>query len=363
MQVWRERLTQRFSPSRYLRRSDGLQLLSAGGAGSEWVVARGLCAYTLLDGAAVPTGKRRGFVAMAVRRWAPFADPASHVQWVGDKAMVWAWSQARVQVQVVDDDAPVEPPRRLLPESLLLGTPLDDAAQLLALDEGYEGRVWRNHVLAACQWWPQLPELAEWNVFLRGAGLAPATALPDATHIARNGEPWNALQGASVGDLWGRHHGLLTRAAAALVVAALCVPAAGIARLALARSAVAAEVAAQDQSVQAILGAREQAERDAQRVTSLLGLRPPQSQIELLLAAAALIPGIDWTLLEWRMDNPGTLEMQVRMRSPDPRVLVETWEGSPIFAGVTAELGRNPDEVVIRARVLPQSVPTPGPGP
>lgn len=350
MLVWRDQLTQRFSPSRYLRRSDGLQLLSAGGAGSEWVVARGLCAYTVLDGAAVPTGKRRAFVAMAVRRWAPFADPASHVQWVGDKAMVWAWSQARVQA--LDDEAPVELPRRLLPESLLLGTPHEEAVQLLVLDEGFEGRVWRHHVLVASQWWQQAPQLAEWNVFLRGAGMPPASALPGETRIARHGDTWNALQGASMGDLWGRHHGLLTRAVAAVVVAVLCVPIAGIARLALARSSVAKEIAAQDDSLQAILGAREQADRDAQRVASLLALRPPQSQIDLLMAAAGLIPGDGWTLLEWRMANPAVLEMQVRMRAPDPRALVEAWESSPMFADVTAELGRNADEVVIRARVL-----------
>lgn len=361
MALWRDQLKRRFSPSRYLRRSDGLQLLSAGGAGSEWLVARALCAYTVLDGAAVPTGKRRAFVEMAVRRWAPFADPASHVQWAGDQAMVWAWSQT--QVQEFDDDAPIEAPRRMLPESLLLGAPQEHGAQLIALDQGYEGRVWRAHVLSGSQWWPQLPELAQWNVFLRGAGLAPAQALPAVPRFERHGEAWNALQGASLGDLWGRHHGLLTRALAALVAAALLVPAAGIARLALAQSAVAREIAAQDDSLQAILNAREQAERDAQTVDALLALRPPQSQIDLLLRASALVPGNAWTLLEWRMPNPDLLEMQVRMQMPDPRALVEAWEGSKQFSGVTAELGRSPDEVLIRARILRDSLPREGVAP
>src|SRR3546814_15662409 len=56
---WRDQLRQRFSPSRYLRRSDGLRLLAAGGAGSDWVIARGRCAYTVLDGGAVPAARRR----------------------------------------------------------------------------------------------------------------------------------------------------------------------------------------------------------------------------------------------------------------------------------------------------------------
>jgi len=354
MAVWRDQLSRRFSPSRYLRRSDGLHLLAAGGAGSEWVLARALCAYTVLDGAAVPAGKRRAFVAMAVRRWAPFADPQSHVQWAGDKAMVWVWSQA--QVQATDDDVAAEAPRRMLPESLLVGAPQQDGALLVALDQGCEGRVWRNHVLASSQWWPQPPELAEWNVFRRGAGLAPVAAVPAVPRFERHGEAWNALQGASLGDLWGRHQGVLTRALAALVVAALLVPAAGIVRLAVAQSAVAAEIAAQGDSLQAILSARERAERDAQSVASLLALRAPQAQIDLLLRAASLIPGNAWTLLEWRMPNPDALEMQVRINAPDPRALVEAWEGSAMFADVTAELGRNADEVMIRARILRQAL-------
>ena len=86
-----------FLPSRWLRRAEGLQQLAEGGNGQEWVLARGLCAYTTLDGAAVPARKRRGYVQMAVARWAPFPDAESWVEWVGDRAMVWAWSKSRVR--------------------------------------------------------------------------------------------------------------------------------------------------------------------------------------------------------------------------------------------------------------------------
>ena len=91
----RTRFARGFSPSRWLRRTDGLQQLAQGSNGQEWVLARGFCAYTVLDGAAVPARKRRGFVEMAVSRWSPFADPQSHVEWAGDRAMVWAWSRTQ----------------------------------------------------------------------------------------------------------------------------------------------------------------------------------------------------------------------------------------------------------------------------
>src|SRR3546814_14894709 len=85
---WRDQLRQRFSPSRYLRRSDGLRLLAAGGAGSEWVIARGRCAYTVLDGGAVPAARRPAFGRIAVKRRAPFSSSPAAVPWATGKASV-----------------------------------------------------------------------------------------------------------------------------------------------------------------------------------------------------------------------------------------------------------------------------------
>src|SRR3546814_8286721 len=56
---------------------------------------------------------------------------------------------------------------------LFVGSALADDVALVALDEGYEGRVWRRNVLVASIWWPDLPSLAQWNGFLRGAGRTP----------------------------------------------------------------------------------------------------------------------------------------------------------------------------------------------
>lgn len=289
---------------------------------------------------------------MAVNRWAPFPDPQAHVQWVGDSAMVWAWSQ-RDTLAVLDEDAG-EPPRRIVPESLYVGSALADDVALVALDEGFEGRVWQRNVLAASIWWPELPSLAQWNAFLRGAGRAPMSAVPGSEQTAVADAPWHVVQGANLSDIWGRHRVLAVQVAMALVIAALCYPLAGIVRLAIAQASVEREIASQDASLQAILSARDQAERDAQAAQALLDLRPPQSQIALFDHAIAAIPGAGWSVLEWRMPNRDALELLLNMPRPDPRALVEAWEGSGFFSNVTAELGRNADEVVIRARIVPQ---------
>ena len=287
---------------------------------------------------------------MAVSRWAPFPDPQAHVQWAGDSAMVWAWSQKDAHA-VLDEEAG-ELPRRIVPESLFVGSALADAAVLIAMDEGFEGRAWRHNLLVASVWWPESPTLAQWNAFLRGAGRMSVDALPALEPSGVADTPWHLLQGASIQDMWGRHRVLALQIAAALVLAALCYPLAGIARLAFAQAGVEREIASQDAGLQAILSARDQAERDAQATQALLALRPPQSQIALFDHAIAAIPGNGWTLLEWRMPNRDALEVLLNMPRPDPRALVVAWEGSGFFSNVTAELGRNADEVVIRASIV-----------
>ena len=48
-------------------------------------------------------------------------------------------------------------------------------------------------------------------------------------------------------------------------------------------------------------------------------------------------------------------EVTVRMANPDPRAIVSAWEDSKRFAEVTAQLGRQADTVVVKARVLRDS--------
>ena len=313
------------------------------------MLARQLCAYTTLDGAGVPAGKRRGYTAMAVRRWSPFADPQFHVEWVGQRAMVWAWSASRVLD--FDSAGRVASPRRLLPESLYRGAPIAEGEQLLALDQGFEGRIWRDQLLVACHWWPEVPDPGEWGLFRRGAGLPPASSLPDVAAPVLADAPWSGPRTGGFGDVATRHKPLLLAAGLGLAIAVLMVPFAACLHLLIATAAIERQIASQDTSLQKILDARENAERDAAAVDKLLALRPPLPQIFLMSGIVSLMPG-DWQLLEWRMPDPNTLEMDVRMTNPDPRAIVQAWEASGHFADVTAELGRKPDELTIKAKVL-----------
>jgi len=346
----RTRFARGFSPSRWLRGNDGLRQLSEGGNGQEWVLARGFCAYTVLDGAAVPSRKRRGFVDMAVSRWSPFADPQSHVEWAGDRAMVWAWSRARA-LDGGDEQAPAPAPRRIVPESLFRGQPQADAQELVALDAGHEGRVWRDNVLVSSHWWPDVPPLQDWNEFRRGAGLPPADALPEPMPYPLADQAWSAARGQGVAESLGQYRQKALLAVAAVAAAVLAALLVGALALKVSIWQVDRQIAAREQALGRIIDARDNALQARAAIDAELALRPPAGQIELLALVAGLIPG-QWQMQEWKTLDAETLQVTMKMPNGDPRAIVTALENSKRFTGVTAEIGRQRDIVVIKARVL-----------
>lgn len=308
-----------------------------------------MCVYTALDGASVPSRRRAGFAQMAVGRWSPFADTQSHVEWVGDRAMVWAWSRDAV-LEGADGERLV-PPRRILPESLFRGGPIEEGEQLLAMEAGVEGRVWRGARLVASRWWESPPDLDGWNDFRRGAGLPPDAQVPAPLQLPLLPAPWGAPRAGGVGEMVQQQRLLLASLAVAAVCAALMAPLVGALALKASIWQVRDDIAAREAAIAPILQARMAAQADAQAVDRLLRMRPPAGQTALLAAVARLIPG-RWQLLKWEMPDAEHLQLTLRMQAADPRRIVEAWEKSGQFAEVTAEVVRQPDELQVKARVV-----------
>ena len=263
--------------------------------------------------------------------------------------MVWAWSRSRV---LADDQLEgSQAPRHVMPESLYRGQPQAEGGGLLAMDRGVEGRVWRNYLLNACQWWPQTPTLQEWNQFRRAAGLGADMAVPQVETPPLADRSWTPSRTVGLGDVVNRHRQLVGALAIGLGAAVLSTQMAAAFSLVVASWQVDRKIDAQDRSVQAVLAAREKAMTDARAVDALLALRPPASQVGLLAAVSELLPG-GWTLLEWHMPQPDKLALVARIANPDPRVLVESWESSGRFRNVTVELGKDAREVAIQADVV-----------
>ncbi|HSD17993.1 MAG TPA: hypothetical protein VLC71_12140 [Thermomonas sp.] len=323
--------------------------MSDGGNGQEWVLARGYCAYTVLDGSAVPPRKRRGFIDMAVSRWSPFADAQSHVEWVGDRAMVWAWSKARALAG--PDDTILPAPRRTWPESLFRGQPLPEGEELVALDEGVEARAWRDGVMTASRWWAEAPDLPEWNEFRRGAGLPPAAALPAQASYPLGEGPWTAQKAIRLGEALGHYREYLIIALVGVGAAVLATLLVGVLALKVSNWQLDQDIAEREQALEKIIDARDRAQQARAAIDARLALRPPAGQVELLALVSGLMRG-NWQLIEWKMADAQTLEVTAKMVNADPSAIVSAWEASKRFTEVTAEIGRQPDTVVVKARIL-----------
>lgn len=333
-----------------LRRSDGLRLLQGGGVGQEWILARQFCAYTLIDATAIPFAKRKAYAGIAVQRWSPFGDTRHHIDWSGTHAMVWAWSHS--QILEVGDGELVAPPRKVLPETLYRGIPQAADACLVAMDEGVEGRVWRDQLMIASQWWAGVPSEDEWNSFRRGAGLSAALGVPAVDVSPMMPVPWTRQRVAGFTDLAGRHRNSLQYAAAALALVLLGAPLAASIRLAAKKAMLERVIEKEAVGVGATLAARESAERDVAAIETLLELRPPRRQLELMSGVIAATPGSDWKLLEWRMPDSRSLEVVMQMANPDPTALVRTWEATKLFRNVAVDLGRSNSEVTVKAEIV-----------
>ena len=317
--------------------------------------------------AAVPRKRREAFVATAVRRAAPFTDPAWHVAWSGDLAMVWVWPEeelaaAPTDVALGDADplthsGPVSYIHRFVPESLLRGEAREEGVELIQCSDGVEARAWRQRALYASSWWPQIPDAVTWIAFCRGAGVAPQP-LPEVQTLPWRDEAWTVLQKASLQDTLSQYQRLAIPAAVAGLLLMATWQAGSLLHVQWGRSHLAAQIAASSRKVSDTLDARSRAEDDLVATQQLLALRPPLPQIRLMAAVGTLLDPMKATVVQWSMPNPTSLEVLVAMRAPDPRALVLAFQHAGLFNDVSVDIGRGGnDQVIVHARIKPPGTP------
>lgn len=328
--------------------------LDGGGGATLYLVGRELCLFLAVDATKVPAKERGAYLALAVRQAAPYEDPAHDCSWIGNQAAVWYWSRTRALERLG------QAPRvrsRFSAEARHLGSIHDDAVELLALHTGFEGRLWRKRHLVASRWWQQLPSPAEWSTFLRGAGFAAATDVPSPDAASLTERPWgeSARGRSSAAQL--RLSGLQAfvpklSAGIALGAAILFTWQIGSTLRALYDGQQAEAASRQmEESIGRILAARVAADDASAQIGALLRLREGTPQHRLLAEVARLTEGSTARVRLWQQPHPDRLEITLALASPNPEALVTTWEASPVFGDVTAELSHQPGEVVIRATI------------
>jgi hypothetical protein len=316
----------------------------------ECIVGRDLCLFLTVDAGNIPEKKRDAFVEMSVRRAAPFPDPGFGLAWSGAQASVWYWSQSRVQEL---SSSPWPRRVRFTPEALHVGQPQESVAELLDLENGFEGRVWKQHRLIASRWWPDVPDTSAWTTFARGAGLPPGS-MPATLPAPVKAQKWSMGRRASALPIAGFEQYLprivLGCGAALLLVCGFELGSIARAGIDIIRAQRAAQ--SLDAPLARILKARESADTHAAAIGQLLPLRGRQSQLRLMAEVGRVMKGKDWQLRLWQQPTPDRLEVTISAPNLDPKALVSAWETSPLFKDVTPELSRQQNEVTIRATII-----------
>ena len=318
-----------------------------------------------VDATAVPQKQRAGFVALEVRRSAPFSDPRHDVAWFGDHAAVWYWSDERAHNLLGASQNGV----RFRSEAVYRGGLNDlDGVELLQLElppadgradaGGVEARLWRRGHIQSSRWWSGAPSESDWRNFLRGGGLDPSTARPPITVTSIREQP---LSGgfqpvALLGHLSSRLP-LLATGAGALVLAALAWQVAGVARVSHEINRMEARLVPVEKKLETIIRARGRADAAWVAIDGLLALRPPASQTRMLAEARRITPGSDWQLMLWSQPGPDTLEVTLKGTNLDTAAIVTAWEQSPLFQNVSPTTGTAADELTLNATLEPLSGP------
>jgi len=319
------------------------------------LVGRELCLFARLDASKAPVRERKAFIALAVRRAAPFADPEFDIAWNADgTAAVWYWSRARVVALAADVPGRR---RRFVAEALYVGAPHTDTVELLALSEGVEARAWKAGQLHSSRWWPQPPDADAWQEFMRGVGQAssvtvdvpvPAITLPAQIPWGKRALDADTLRLSGVEQYLPK---------AALAAGVLLLLAAGIQLGEIMRARIAvhqAQAAASDLDapLARILDARQNADQAKAGIMQLITLRSLRPSTSLMAELTRAIPGSNWQLKQWNQPTPDTVEIRMSVPNSNPETLVSALEASPMFRGVTPEITHNND-LILRASVVP----------
>lgn len=313
------------------------------------IVGRELCLYLAVDASQVPPKQRAGYVAIAVRRSAPFSDPAWDVSWQGGHASVWYWSRERLSASL----AALSASRlRCFAESRFVGTRRDDGLEVLQFADGYVARIWKQGWLIADRWWQDEPDRTAWSRFLRGAGLASDVDIPRTAIGPIQPTAWDSTRSEPMTGALGR---LSFRDWLSISLLALCLVV-GAMSGAMARNAIEllrlrGDVELLTESSGHILAARSEAEASLEKIEALLALRPAARPTRLAASLSKVLEGQDWTIRSFALDGSGQMAATLHLASVDPAALVRSLEATGDFTDASVEIIPNSSQVVLRARV------------
>lgn len=343
----------RFPVRRYLHSTEKVQPPSKRYGALQWVLARPLYRFHVIDLAQVPQKNRAQALQLELAQWTPFSHPAYYIGWSGAQALVWAWDAEKVGAAIAA--AGLKPGKtEIVPESLLQ-TPMHSGPCLARCLEGFEGQLWRSGKLQHSRWWPQPPSAQDWMLFQRDAGLPPDEQL---------NEPPSARGGVLADQVWLNAAG---QADQAVVVEQLAYAALALALLAptlwygsqwYKMQDVAQQLAAQKAQMQTeaapIAQGRSEALDAQSRINALAKLSPYPEQLALIAKLAQTLPQDKSVLKDWDFQN-GQLKFTISSATSDVSAtnVINLLQQAGSFKDVKALPGRDPRSVTFQMDVIP----------
>lgn len=162
----------RFPVRRFVQSTEKTQAPATQFGSLQWVLARPLYRFHVIDLAQVPAKNRAQALKLELAQWTPFVQSDYYVGWHGHQALVWGWDAAKLNAAIASMGLK-RSKVQVLPETLLQ-PPVQSGLSLVRCLEGFEGQLWRAGQLSHSRWWPQTPSTDEWLMFQRDAGLPPS---------------------------------------------------------------------------------------------------------------------------------------------------------------------------------------------
>lgn len=142
---------------------------------SKYLIGRDICQYACIDLGNVQKAKRHQALSHQIRLLSPWSDFAFTVAWKDGVAQVWFWSVSQVnqvlvsQSQDQDSRAALYPPE-FFSEAMFWRKAVEDGIHLYKANYGVDVQYWRQGLLLASQWFPNVPGASQLQRFARALG-------------------------------------------------------------------------------------------------------------------------------------------------------------------------------------------------
>jgi hypothetical protein len=266
-------------------------------------------------------------------------------------AMVWIWNHEQVETNILQQQLPAE--TTVIPESLFY-TPLVDGVRLLQTKEGFDAQVWIGSELLESVNLGAVPTERQIKILQASFPAIDMVTLNTPVEYPFTEEVWGKNRAIKEVKL-PQQAWLVMGASAAIYFVVLSWQLLNIGLLMFATSGLKQEIAQYKAQIGEVIGARESAYKDLERVNYLNSYLNQVPQTQILAGILDKIPR-NGTILERWLYQEGDLAFTVKGQSFDPRYYVQAFESLAFISAVSTQTDQARGRLTIKAKVAPEEI-------